>query len=456
MKFRKNLSHSISKQDFSLLLARSSKTLLGFGAAGAVLLIAYSIMLPYKYQAVATVLPPERQGIGGMLSFLSNSPAYELLKGSGSDNPATDLFKTVIDSRSVAEEVAADPRVNAYLAKSTGHAKGTADTTIKWMADELRGSMVSEAMRTGMFTVSVTLAAPRFPRPSELDSTRQMAAYVANTFVHALDRFNRDRLMTSARNTRVFIEGEHAKRTVQLDSAYKRLQQFQEIHQAIALPEQLSATVSAAARLTGEIQKLEMALRIEERELGPGSPTIKILNDELEAAKSQLQKYDNGGAGEYILALNSVPQLTRELAGYLRETRVLEQVTAYLRSELEQQRISEQRDLPSLQLLDAAQPPTSRVGPGRSLYALLGTAIGLILGVCFVLMRSFVKDIRERPRAHYRLLNVIRTIRRGEEAVLLTPIDPQASAGGPDNGTRDASNAGVLVSPSPSAVGQKS
>ncbi len=166
---------------------------------------------------------------------------------------------------------------------------------------------------------------------------------------------------------------------------------------------------------------------MEERELGPGSATIKTLNAELEAAKSQLQKYDEGGAGEYILALKSAPELTRQLAGYMRETKVLEQVSGYLRSELEQQRISEQRDLPSLQILDAARPPNSPTGASRSFYLFLGTFLGLVCGIGYVLVKSFIADLRARPNAHYRLINIIRTIRVGEEAILLSPLDPQTS-----------------------------
>ena len=133
----------------------------------------------------------------------------------------------------------------------------------------------------------------------------------------------------------------------------------------------------------------------------------------MDAAQQELNKYDSGGAGEYILALKNAPALSRELAGFLREVKVLEQVTAYLRQELEQEKISEQRDLPSLQVLDPAQVPNDRSSPSRTLYAGLGLLIGLGFGFILIIFQRFAADVRTRPDVHYRLLNALRAMRLG-------------------------------------------
>ena len=409
------------KPDWLMLLARSRKAVLGAAIATSIFFFVLTFILPHNYESTATVLPPERQGVGGMLSSLlsSNSSALSLLKGGASDNPTLDLFKTIVESRSVAEDVASDRRIAAFFKRY--------DTTTSNIVRALQGSIKSEALRTGEFTLTVELETPALPSKQEADSTKLMAAYIANRFVAELDRFNRDRLLTSARNTRIFVEEEYNDRMVQLDSAYRQLQAFQEAHQAIALPEQLSATVTAAAKLTSQIEQLEMQIGVEERELGPNSPHMQALDAELAAEKSELQKYDDGGAGEYILALKNVPELSRELAHYLREVKVLEQVTAYLRQELEQDRISEQRDLPSLQVLDSAQPPKKRSSPNRTIYTILGFILGLGFGMGYVSFKSFRQDMRERPQEHYRLLNLMNTLRHGEKAEILSPFAPQST-----------------------------
>jgi tyrosine-protein kinase Etk/Wzc len=407
---------SVKPTSFWVVLLGSRKLLIVSAFVGAAALFLYSKTLPEKFQATGTVLPPERSGAGGMLAFLANSSsAFDFLRSAaGVENPALDLFKTIIESRSIAEDVAKDPVVHSYLQRS--------DTSFKGQIDRLRGSLSSEALRTGMFTVSVNLTTPRFPSDKQRDSARMMSAYLANAFVNALDRYNRDRLMTSARATRVFIEGEYHNKMASLDSAYAKLQQFQEEHKAISLPEQLTATVSAAAKLSAQIQQTDMQISVEEHELGPASPRIKALEQERDAAKAQLAKYDEGGAGDYIIALRNAPALSRELAGLLREVKVLEQVGVYLRQQYEEQRISEERDLPSLQVLDRALPPNGPSSPNRKMYALVGLLLGLIGSTAYVYVARFVRDVRDRPEVHWRLVNVGRTVRHGKGATLLEPI----------------------------------
>ncbi len=398
-----------TRMDFLTHIARRWRRIALLGLCSAVVLLLFSFTRPQLYVATVTVLPPEHEGTGGMLAFLANSAnALDLLKGGLSENPTLDLFKTIVESRSISEDVSTDPLIHAYFHRR--------DTSSKNIIDQLQGSIQSEALRTGMMTVEVRLSAPGLASSAAQDSARRMTAYVANKFVAALDRFNRDRLMTSAKNTRIFVEQEYKGKMVDLDSAYGRLEQFQEAHQAISLPEQLTATVTAAAKLTSQKQQLEMERSIESHEFGPNSPQIQALGAEEEAAQQELNKYDSGGAGEYILALNSAPALTRELAGYLREVKVLEQVSAYLREELEQERVSEQRDLPSLQVLDAAQIPTGRSSPSRVLFTVVGLLLGLAFGLGFTRFQMFTSDVRARPDVHYRLLNVLGAMRIGKTA----------------------------------------
>ncbi len=415
-----------AKPDFITFLARHWRRIAVLALSGSILLGLYSYTRPQIFTASTTVLPPEHEGMGGLLSFLSSSSASTALSLLGSDiggNPTLELFKTIVESRSVAEDVATDSAIHSFLHRR--------DTSRSGIVNTLNNSIQAEALRTGMLSVSVKLAAPRFASRAELDSTRKMSAYITNSFVAALDRFNRDRLMTSAKETRIFVEQEYNGKMVELDSAYAKLQAFQDKYGAISLPDQLKATVSAAAALTSKMQQNEMERTVEERELGPNDPRMQALAAEYQAEQQELNRYDSGGAGEYILALKSAPELSRELAGYLREVKVLEQVTAYLRGEFEQQRIAERKDLPSLQVLDAALPPKGPSSPNRMQFALLGLVLGLSAGIGLTEFERFYRDVRARPHIHYRLINVLSSARYGSRAELLEPVAPQPSVGEP-------------------------
>jgi tyrosine-protein kinase Etk/Wzc len=335
--------------------------------------LAFTFLMPFTYTGLTTLIPPEKSQQSGLLSFLTGSGALDIMKGA--ENPALDMFKNVLDSRQLSELIAKDPRIHRYFY--------TFDTSEKAIASAVNKSMESEALRNSLFNVTVNIQTHWMPSAAEADTARVLVPYLAKLFVDHLDRFNRERLMTQARNTRIFIEGEYKERMRQLDTAYAKLQAFQETHKTISLTEQLTSSVTNAAKIGSEVEQLQMQLAVGERELSPNSGRMQMLRAQLEEAKRELGKYDTGGIGDYVMPFKDVPQLARELAGYTREVKLLETLNAYLRQQLEQERISEQRDLPTLQVLDVAPLPDHRSSPSRVNMLLLGLFSGVVVFVFF-------------------------------------------------------------------------
>lgn len=408
-----------SKVSFLAVASKYRKLVASILLGVVVLFFGLSFVMPQKYSSSTTLLPPEKQGVSGLMSFLSSSSsALDFVKGGGQENPALEMFKNILDSRVISEEIAMDPRVHRYFSSW--------DTSTKAITGVVRDAMSSEALRNGMMTISVDLPTHWLASKAESDSARVLSAYVTNLYAKALDRYNRERLMTTAHNTRVFIESEYNNRMLQLDTAYAKLQAFQEEHKAISLSDQLSSTVTAAALLGSEAQQLEMQIAVEERELNPNSTRIEMLRAQLEEAKSALKKYDEGGVGDYVIALNNVPALARTLAGYTREVKLLEQISAYLRQQLETEKINEQRDLPSLQVLDAAIPPEKRSSPSHGMSLLLGIVIGSILSALYLVSRTYRDRLRAEPENHRHFLTLMSALRGREVAAA---IDTHIAAG---------------------------
>jgi len=330
----------------------------------------------------------------------------------GQENPAIDMFKNVLDSRQLSEQIVNDPRIHRYFA--------TFDTSIKAIAGAIHNSMQSQALRNNIFQLDVAIQTHWNPTKAEKDSASQLVPYLAKVFVDHLDRYNRERLMTTARNTRVFVEGEYYNRMSQLDSAYAKLQAFQEEHKSISLTDQLAASVSSAALLGSQEQQLEMQLAVEERELAPNSARIQTLRSQLEEYKRELKKYGEGGVSDYVMAFKDIPALARRLAGLTREVKLLETLSAYLRQQLEQERINEQRDLPTLQVLDPAIVPDRRSSPSRYSMLMLGLFSGFLASVLYSLIRNYYSQVASNPDEHARYLNFIAMLKgkRGSKTVV--------------------------------------
>lgn len=383
--------------DLLTRLARRKWAIVVCTIGGGILFVAFSFLMPHKYSGLSTLVPPEKQaGQSGLLSFLTGSGALDLMKGQ--ENPALSTFKNILDSRQLAEQIIKDSLVRAYYSAW--------DTSKRSLIASVQGSIEAEPLRNGILNVEVIVKTHWMPSAEEIKQAKLLVPHLAHLFVTHLDRYNRENLMTTAKFTRIFIEEEYQERLAQLDTAYANLQAFQEKHKAISLPDQLAATVTSAALLTSEVQRLEMQLGVEEREFNPASGRISLIRAQLEEARQQLRKYDDGGVGEYVIALKNVPEVARTLAGLMREVKLLEMISAYLRQQLEQERISEQRDLPTLQVLDPAIVPEGRTSPSRSIMLMLGVFTGLFFSLFYVAIKDFTEDVRRNPAGHIRYLNL--------------------------------------------------
>jgi LPS O-antigen subunit length determinant protein (WzzB/FepE family) len=405
--------------DYFTTIAKHRKFVFYSAITPALILLAISFVMPQTFSSEATILPPERQsGVSGLMSFLAGSAALDLMKSQ--ENPAVDLFKNVLDSRMLSEEVASDRRVQSYL--------GSFDTAKDQQIEKLKECMTSEALRNGMMIVTVEFTTHWMPGSTQIDSVKRLTAYAANLYVSDLDHFNRERLITTAHNTRVFIEGAYQQHEHELDSVTAAYQDFQEQHKTVSLPEQLSSTVQAAAKLAAETQQLEIQIGAEEHDLSPNSSRIRGLKAQLEEAQSALKKYDDGTEGEYAIALRSVPELSRKVAGYLREIKVLGEVNAYLRQELEEQKIDEQKNLPTLQVLDSAAVPLKKSWPRKGPLVMIGLIVGLAFSLLYVSGYTYFQRVSTNPEEHRHFIQFARAFRFGKRWAEVTKPEKAAKS----------------------------
>lgn len=401
--------------DYLTMMARHRVAVVGFTLGFGLLFFAFTFLMRFTFSSTATLLPPEKQQLGGLMSFLAGSGALDIMKTQ--ENPALDLFQNVLESRTLAEEVAKDQRIKRYFSSW--------DTNTLAVAGAIQRSMSVEALRNGMMTITIDMVTHWTPEDAEKDSAKVLSAYLANKLVNTLDEFNRERLMTSARNTRVFVEGEYKKRMHQLDSAYAEMQNFQQSNKAVSLPDQLTATVSAAADLGARIQQMEIQLSVEERDLNPNSTRIQTLRSELDAAKRALRGFDDGSVGDYVVGLKGVPHLARQFAGLTREIKLLETLTAYLRQQWEQEKINEQRNLPSLQMLDPAMPPERKTSPKRFAMLMLGLTCGFVVSIIYVAIQRFKNVVTTDRFERRRVINFMHALRHGKKAVFNPVAGPE-------------------------------
>jgi len=324
---------------------------------------------PKSYEAPVTILPPEKNNQMGGLSGLLGGEDLSNLMTAGMSNANAQLFIEMLKSRSAALYVVRKHNlVNFYDAKNEIEA-----------AAKLSEKLNLDLSKEGIIKLSVNTSGSWFPIfTSQNDSVRKFSAELSNSFVEALDNINREKLSSKAKRARIYIEAQLQQTKVLLDSTENSLMLFQNKNKTVSLPEQVKAAIDAAAELKTDIIKTEIELGLVQPNLREDSKTLLTLKSKLQELRNQYNKMEMGNQ-DYLVAFKDVPEIGRELAQLVREVKVQNEVYMLLQQQYFKERIQENRDLPTIEVLDEAIPPLNASSPRLIFSTVLGGVFVFLL-----------------------------------------------------------------------------
>lgn len=318
------------------------------GRIGVIVLVASVLafgiasVMPKSYRASVVLLPPQESDLLSNISLaqraLTKFPAFGILNDYFT--PA-DVYKAILGSRSVGDEIAA-----RFDLAHTYHLKSR-EKTLK----VLRGVTRVKLNPDGTIQVSVDDRDPR------------RAADMANAYIEALDRFNVETRNTSAHRTRVFLEQRVTETDSLLRGSELLLRTYQERHHAVAPTSVGGADVQSAADLMSRKIQLEV-------HLGVLRSYLREDNDQVVQVRSELTQLQDKMA--------ALPALQNDLQRLTRNAKVQEQVYLMLTAELEQARVQETMNTPTVEVMDRAVPPERQVWPKRLLITLVAALVAAL------------------------------------------------------------------------------
>jgi len=313
-------------------------------------------LLPKWYRATAVILPPEESDLLSNMSLaqraLTKFPAFGILEDYYT--PA-DIFKAILSSRSLQEEI-----VEQFHLQSV-YKKKSLEKAVKELKDNCRVKMNPD----GTISISVDDRDPR------------RAAEMANAFLVSLDRYNVEKRNTQAQRTRLFLTKRVAETDSLLNNSEVILRKYQESHHTIAPPTANAGDVQSAADLMARKVMLEVRLGVLRSYLHEDNDQVVQTRLELEQLKNRI---------------STLPALQTDLQRMIRDQKIQEQLYLLLTAELEQARIRESMDTPTVQILDPAVPPERHVRPRK---ATLSVAAGFLA----FLVAIYWFGVRMEPQA---------------------------------------------------------
>ncbi|HSL90630.1 MAG TPA: Wzz/FepE/Etk N-terminal domain-containing protein [Ignavibacteriaceae bacterium] len=354
------------------------------------LFIILLFLYPRTYSSPATILPPENKSQMGSLSSLIGGQDFSGLLSGSFTNANSQLFAEILKSRSVAEYVVKKHNLVEYF---------DAENEIE-AAKEISKKLKVDINKEGILKVSVGVSTSFIPMLfDEVDTVKQFVADLSNSFVEALDKINREKLSSRAKRTREYIEAELITTKVKMDSVENALVEFQKKNKTVALPEQVSAVIDAAAKIKTEIMKTEIEIGLLKSNLTEESKELQSLRQKLSQLQQQYNRFELGNQ-DYLLAFKEVPELGKELTSLLREIKIQNEVYTLLQQQYYKEKIQENRDLPTVEVLDKAIFPLKADSP-RILFSTFfgGIFVFMLISLFFLVME----------RKNYLLKNFIKS-----------------------------------------------
>ncbi len=350
----------------------------------AVLAVVVSLLLPKKYLAGVTILPQQESASSPLAAILGQSglPFASSLLGQGG---SAEIHKEILLSFTVGRRVV--EALDLYEPFDLVEERET---------DPLGVEQSAVALLTGSLQLEI-LPPSQMLRLLVLAREPALARDIAARYIEELDRFNREQLQESGRRKRVFLERRLEQVQVDRATARQAIQDFSAQHGVVYLPAELEGELALVAELERrlvfkELKRAELAM-----DASGQSPALRRIDAEIEVLQAKLRELEEGGSesGPRFLALETLPALSLEYYRLQRELRIQQEVSDLLLQQVEQARLQEASDIPTLQILDHPQLPTMPVWPPKKLIVVGATLIGFLCLCLIVLVVDFYRRVRE-------------------------------------------------------------
>ena len=362
------------------ILAKYRKMIILNSIVVAVLAAGISFLLPKKYSATTTVLPPETEsGLAGLMG-LSSGILAQAATNFALPIMATpsDIYASMLESETILGRVVDSLKlVEVYDVKS------------KWEAvANLKDDAKVKVEMDGIVTLNVTA------------KSADLSANIANLMVSTLDQLKKEMRSRKGRDFSAFLN----RRLIETDSSLKMaantLRDFQETHGAIAIDIQSEALIKNLASEKAKLTAAEVELEVMRKMLYPDNPEVKRKEVEVRELHSSLRRVEMGATTSHDsiissleIPLSRIPDLSLQLAVLTRNVKIYEMTYELLSQQFEMAQLQERRDTPTITVLDVARPPEKPIWPRKKWIVI--TAFGLSL--IFTATLAVLKDLAGKP-----------------------------------------------------------
>ncbi len=361
--------------------------------------IVISFLLPKKWTATTIILPPTPST--GSLNVEDLGSIYSLSSMALSALPGiispSDIISGVLQSETIMKKIIDrfDIMKRYRLKRWDGAFK---------KIDKITNISITKEQ---MIKVNVTTEDPQF------------SADIANAYVEEIDKFNKEVLMTTGKQFRIFLGERVNAAEKELEASAESLKLFQEKYKVFSLEEETKKSIELLGNLQGQIITKKVQLNALKSYSYKGNPQILKLQKDISALEKQLNELEYGnpktkssnkkknfGIG-FSVPLNEVPDIGLKLTRLGMNLKLKKTIYSLLTEQFEKAKILESKDTPTITVLDRARPPELRSFPKRKKLVVMAFFLSIFYGFGLAVVFEVIERIKENRQRYSRLYKLI-------------------------------------------------
>jgi tyrosine-protein kinase Etk/Wzc len=372
----------LSFLDITVLLVQHKSFIARFVVGAAALAVIVALILPVKYEAKVTLLPPSQSSSSmgaALLGQLGNLGSLTGLAGGFGIKSPADMYVSLLTSRSVE-----DAMIQRFGLMKEYHEKRMSDAR----KDFERLTIVVAGSKDGLIRITIE------------DSDPKRAAELADGYVEEFRKLSASLAITEAARRRLFFQQELEQAKSDLTGAEEAMRKTQQSTGVLQIDSQSRALIETAATLRAQVVAKEVQIESMRAYAAEDNPALVLAKQQLTALQSQLEQiagshHDSGS--DIVLSKGRVTEAGMEYLRSLRELKYRETVFELLAKELEIAKLDEAREGEIVQVVDPAVVPDRKSSPHRTLIVIGTTVLAFFVAVFWIVVRQALTRMLELP-----------------------------------------------------------
>ncbi len=377
---------ALTVMDLLTLLAGRWRLLAKAASVGAIVGLALAFLLPTRYTAVTTILPPSSSSSLASV-FAAQSGGLGTLAGLSGGNfgfrsPA-EVCDILLRSRTVEDSIIQ----RFQLMREYGKKRLSNTRTVLE-----RRTTVKLDTKSGVIVISAT------------DGNAARAAQLANGYVGEFKKFSASLAITEASQRRLFFEQQLLAAQGALTQAEEALKNTQQATGILEPAGAAKALLESAVTTRAQIAAKQVQLRSMRTYASEDNPRLIQVKQEIAELESQLAELNGtnpDAEDDLLVPKGNMPEADTEYLRRLRDVKYNESVVAMLARQLEIARLDEARQGAVIQVVDTAVTPDKRSSPKRLAIFLVSILFALLCAGFWIVYRSNEMSLRTNQIAAY-------------------------------------------------------